>query len=366
MADMVRAVMQTGPRQMEMRQYPRPALGGDTGALLRVEACGICGSDVEQYKGAMGARNLPMIPGHESLGIIEEITDETAARWGVQVGDRVAVEIIIPCRSCTRCLAGNYMNCKYRIGSNGGGNPPERQGRLTGGYAEYMDLNPNSIVHPIRNDIPAEIAVMYNPLGAGVRWALHYGGVHLGSTVLVLGAGQRGLAAILASRYVGAGTIIATGLTRDAKKLELAKEFGADYTINVEEENTVERVRELTDGEGVDVALDLTPMAVQPIQDAIDAVHWGGTIVLAGLKGGRKAELSTDQLVNKALTVKGAFSVDAAGYENAIKLIESGMFPLHKMQTHKFGLDDVEHAIQLLAGEVPGEDAIHVAIMPGL
>jgi threonine dehydrogenase-like Zn-dependent dehydrogenase len=366
MAEMVRAVVQTGPRQMEMREYSRPVLGPTTGAVLRVEACGICGSDVEQYKGAMGTRGLPMIPGHEPLGIIEEITDETAARWRVQPGDRVALEILIPCRSCERCLAGRYMNCRNRIGSHGGGNPPERHGRLTGGYAEYIDLHPNSIVHPIRKDIPAEIAVMYNPLGAGVRWALEYGGVHLGSTVLVMGAGQRGLAAILASRYVGAGTIIATGLARDAKKLELAKEFGADYTINVEEENTVARVRELTGGEGVDVVLDLTPMALQPIQDAVDAVRWGGTIVIAGLKGGRKVELSTDQLVNKALTVKGAFSVDAAGYENAIKLIESGKFPLEKMQTHKFGLDDVEHAIQLLAGEVPGEDGIHVAIMPGL
>jgi threonine dehydrogenase-like Zn-dependent dehydrogenase len=69
-------------------------------------------------------------------------------------------------------------------------------------------------------------------------------------------------------------------------------------------------------------------------------------------------------LINKAITMKGAFSVDAAGYENAIKLIESGQFPLHKMQTHKYGLEDVEHAIQLLAGEVPGEDGIHVAIRP--
>jgi threonine dehydrogenase-like Zn-dependent dehydrogenase len=366
MADMVRAVVQTGARQMEMREYPRPVLGPVTGAVLRVEACGICGSDVEQYKGAMGTRGLPMIPGHEPLGVIEEITDETAARWGVQPGDRVAVEILIPCRSCERCLAGRYMNCKNRVGSHGGGNPPERHDRLTGGYAEYIDLHPNAIVHPMRNDIPAEIAVMYNPLGAGVRWALQYGEVHLGSSVLVLGAGQRGLAAILASRYVGAGLIIATGLTKDAKKLELAREFGADHTINVEEEDTVERVRELTGGDGVDVVLDLTPMAQQPIRDAIEAVRWGGTIVLAGLKGHKEISLVTDRLINKALTVKGAFSVDAAAYTDAIKLIESGKFPLEKMQTHKFGLDNVEHAIQLLAGEVPGEDGIHVAVMPGL
>src|SRR5215831_1689080 len=152
MADMVRAVVQTGPRQMEMREYPRPVIGPDDGALLRVEACGICGSDVEQYKGAMGTRGLPMIPGHEPLGVIEEIAESASRRWGVSAGDRVAVEIMIPCRSCDRCLAGRYMNCKNRIGSHGGGNPPERQGRLTGGYAEYIDLHPNSIVHPMRGD----------------------------------------------------------------------------------------------------------------------------------------------------------------------------------------------------------------------
>jgi threonine dehydrogenase-like Zn-dependent dehydrogenase len=366
MADMVRAVVQTGPRQMEMREYPRPVIGPEDGALLRVEACGICGSDVEQYKGAMGTRGLPMIPGHESLGIIEEISESTSRRWGVSAGDRVALEILIPCRSCDRCLAGRYMNCRNRVGSHGGGNPPERANMLTGGYAEYIQLHPNSIVHPVRADIPAEIAVMYNPLGAGVRWALEYGGVHLGSSVLVLGAGQRGLAAILASRYVGAGLIIATGLTRDAKKLELAREFGADVAINVEEEDTVERVKELTGGDGVDVVLDLTPMAQQPIRDAINAVRWGGTIVLAGLKGQQEIPITTDMLINKAITVKGAFSVDANGYTDAIKLIESGKFPLEKMQTHRYGLDNVEHAIKLLAGEVPGEEGIHVAIMPGL
>src|SRR5215510_8822544 len=96
------------------------------------------------------------------------------------------------------------------------------------------------------------------PLGAGVRWACHLGGVELGSTVLILGAGQRGLAAVLAARAAGAGTIIVTGLARDGFKLGLAQEFGADYVINVEAEDTVSRVQELTGGDGVDVALDLT------------------------------------------------------------------------------------------------------------
>jgi threonine dehydrogenase-like Zn-dependent dehydrogenase len=365
LADTIRAAVQTGPQQLEIREFPRPVIGPDDGGLLRIEACGICGSDVEQYKGSMGDRWLPMVPGHEPLGIIEEVSEKAAARWGVQAGDRVAVEILIPCRSCDLCLSGRYMSCRNRIGSHGGGNPPERGLGLWGGYSEYIHLHPNSILHKVRADIPAEIAVMFNPLGAGVRWAVHLGQVGLGSTVLVLGAGQRGLAAILASRFVGAGTIIATGLSRDAAKLSLAREFGADYTINVEEEDTVARVREITAGEGVDVALDLTPMAHQPIRDALNAVRWGGRVVLAGLKGGHQAELSTDLIINKALTVVGAFSVDSRAYAEAIRLIETGRFPLERMHTRTFGLDHVSQAIETLAGEVPGENAIHIAIVPG-
>ena len=88
-------------------------------------------------------------------------------------------------------------------------------------------------------------------------------------------------------------------------------------------------------------------------------------MVLAGLKGGRPVELPTDLLINKSLTVMGAFSVDSRAYAEAIRLIEAGRFPLERMHTHTFGLEDVPRAIETLAGEVPGEDAVHVAIMPG-
>jgi threonine dehydrogenase-like Zn-dependent dehydrogenase len=277
----------------------------------------------------------------------------------------VAVEILIPCRSCDLCLAGRYMSCRNRIGSHGGSNPPQRGLGLWGGFSEYIHLHSNSILHKMRGDIPAEVAVMFNPLGAGVRWACYLGGVQLGDTVLILGCGQRGLAAVLASRTAGAGTIIVTGLSRDASKLALAREFGADHTIDVEVEDVVSRVAEITGGALADVVLELTPMAAQPVRDALNAVRWGGRVVLAGLKGGRPLELSTDLIINKALTVVGAFSVDSRAYAEAIRLIEAGRFPLARMHTHTFGLDDVGRAIETLAGEVPGEDAVHVAIVPG-
>jgi threonine dehydrogenase-like Zn-dependent dehydrogenase len=361
MADTVRAAVMTGPRTFEFREFPRPQIGPDEG-LLRIEACGICGSDVEQYKGHLGQRGLPMVPGHEPLGIIEEVGERAAERWGVSVGDRVALEILIPCRNCDRCLAGRYMACRNRKGAYGGYNPGEP--RLNGGFAEYIHLQPTSILHPISKDIPAEIAVMFNPLGAGVRWAVHLGGVGFGSTVLILGAGQRGLSAVIASKAAGAQTVIVTGLARDHAKLALARDFGADHVINVEEEDTVARVKEITGGDGVDVALELTPMAAEPVTHAIESIRFGGRVVLAGLKGGRPHPLNTDLIINKGATVVGAFSVDARGYEDAIRLIESGRFPLAKMHTHSFGLADVARAIETLAGEVEGETAVHVSIHP--
>jgi threonine dehydrogenase-like Zn-dependent dehydrogenase len=364
MADTVRAAVQVGPRRIEIQEFPRPRIGPDNG-LLRIEANGICGSDVETYKGHLGRVTDPFIPGHEPLGIIEEIGERAAQRWGVGPGDRVALEVIVPCRSCQRCLTGRYQSCRNRTIGHGV-TPVKVEPGLWGGLAEYLYLSPGAILHPIDKTLPAELAVMFNPIGAGVRWACHLGGVGLGDTVLVLGSGQRGLAAVIAARAAGAGTIIVTGLGTDTHKLALAREFGADHTIVVDETNTVDRVTELTDGQLANVTLELTPMATAPVTDALLATRHGGRVVLAGLKGGKEVPLNTDLIINRALTVVGAFGVDARGYEEAIRIIESRRFPLERLHTHSFGLNDTTLAIETLAGEVAGEAAVHVSVHPGV
>ena len=366
MTDMVRAAVQVAPRQIELREFPRPQTGPDDG-LLRVEANGICGSDVETYRGHLGGPRPAFIPGHEPLGVVEEVGERAAERWGVQPGDRVAVEVIVPCRACRDCLTGRYQFCpnrKYGHGVTGIGTEPA----LWGGMAEYMYLSPTSVLHKVDPALPVEVAALYNAMGAGVRWACHLGEVRIGETVLVLGAGQRGIAAVVAARAAGAGTIIITGLAADAHKLALARDFGADHTIVVDgdaAENTVERVSEITGGDLADLGLELTPMAAEPITDALLSVRRGGRVVLAGLKGNREIPLRTDLIINRALTVRGAFGVDARGMEDAIALIESRRFPLGKMHTHSFGLDDAALAIETLGGEVPGQAAIGVSIQPG-
>jgi threonine dehydrogenase-like Zn-dependent dehydrogenase len=359
----VRAAVQLGPRRIEIQEFPRPPIGPDHG-LLRIEANGICGSDVETYKGHLGFHSDPFIPGHEPLGIIEEIGERAAKRWGVEPGDRVALEVIVPCRSCQRCLTGRYQSCRNRTVGHGV-SPLTVQPGLWGGLAEYLYLSPGAVLHPVDKTLPPELAVMFNPLGAGVRWACHLGGVGLGDTVLILGTGQRGLASVIAARAAGAGTIIVTGLATDAHKLALAKEFGADHTIVVDEADTVHAVSELTDGELADVTLELTPMATAPVADALLATRHGGRVVLAGLKGGKEVPLRTDLIINRALTVVGAFGVDARAYAEAIRIIESRRFPLEKLHTHSFGLDDTSLAMETLAGEVAGEAAVHVSVHPG-
>ena len=359
-----RAIVQTGPRQLELRELPIPEID-DESALLRVEACGICGSDVEQYTGVIPVR-MPLIPGHEPLGRIERIGDRAARRWGVNVGDRVAVEALIPCGHCRACLAGTYQRCRGRGGMFGHAYVPlSHPPGLWGGYADYMYLDPHSIVHPIRADVPASTAVMFNPLGAGFRWAVEVPETQPGESVLILGPGQRGLSSVIAARAAGAGTIIVTGLTRDAPKLALALAFGADHVIDVEREDVRARVQELTAGRGADVVVEVSANAAEPVAESLRYAAVGGRVVLAGVKGFTAVpDFVSDLVVMKEITIKGVLGVTYRAYESAIRLIESGRVPLAQMHTHDFPLEQAELAIQTLAGEVPGSASIHSCLVP--
>lgn len=357
-------MVQTGPRALEMRELPLPEIGLDDG-LLEVEACGICGSDYEQYQGALPVR-FPVIPGHEPVGRIAEIGEVAAKRWGVKAGDRVCVEAPIPCGHCRECLTGAYRLCSGHRRFNAYGYvgldvPPG----LWGGYAEYLYLDPNTIVHKIDPAVPPEIATLFNPLGAGFRWAVEMPRLSPGSTVVVLGPGQRGLASVIAAREAGAGCVIVTGLSADERKLALAREFGAQRTVNIEEEDPSTVVRELTDNRGADMVIDVTAYAVEAVVQACNLARRGGKVVLAGTKGPKPVpDFIVDRIIMKELTLLGALGVDYENYDRAIRLIESGKYPLERMHTHTLPLHQAERALRLLAREEPGEDAIHIALVP--
>jgi threonine dehydrogenase-like Zn-dependent dehydrogenase len=362
-------MVQHGVRDLRMGEFARPAIGHDD-ALLRVEACGICGSDYEQFDGTLRVP-MPVIPGHEPVGIIEEIGEDAARRWGVVAGDRVAVEALLPCGFCAQCVQGKYGLCRGSAGSGGRGlsaigyRPVSQPPSLWGGYAEYMYLEPHALVHRMSSAVPPELAVLFNPLGAGFRWAVQMPSLRVGETVVVLGPGQRGLACVIAAREAGAGRIIVTGLSRDERKLALARAFGADETIDAEREDVARRVRDMTDGAGADVVIDVTAYALTAVTQAIDVARRGGRVVLAGTKGPRAVpDFISDRVVMKELTIFGALGVDWPAYAAAIRLIESGKYPLADMHTHTLPLEEAERGLQLLAGNVEGEEAVHIALVP--
>ena len=334
----------------------------DESALLRIETCGICGSDYEQFEGELRTP-MPVIPGHEPLGIIEKIGDKAAQRWGVDAGDRVAVETMLACKHCQPCLGGRYHLCdarkiySYIPLSEGAG--------LWGAYSQYMFLHANSIVHKVDPDLKPEIAVMFNPLGAGFRWAVEIPNAQPGDTVVIMGPGQRGLASVIALKSVGVQNIIVTGLAADANKMALAKLYGATHTIDVQNENPIHRVKEITDGRGADIVVDVSSYATEPVAQALQMVKMGGDIVLAGVKGFRAVDqFISDYVVLKEITIHGAIGVTSTGYRKAINLIETSDIAFEKMHTHDFDLADAELAIKTLARQIEGEESIHSCLIP--
>src|SRR5712692_2544485 len=322
-----RAVVQVADKRFEIQHFDLPRIGADD-ALMRVEACGICGSDVDQYDGKLnGILSLPMIPGHEPVGIIEEIGPEARRRWALDAGDRVVVEPTRGCGHCRACKRGDYRNC--RVGRPGaaisacGFIPTRVAPALWGGMAEFMYLDPEVVLHKVAPTVAPELAALYQPIAAGVSWAHRVPGTRVGDTVVIFGAGQRGIACALAAREAGAAHVAVIARRQSAHRLELAEEFGADATIYADED-VVGRVRELTRGEGADVAIDVTAEAMTPIAQAVDLARSGGTIIFAGVKGAAAAipDLKNDRVFSKELTIRGVKNADFDSFAIAVKLIE--------------------------------------------
>lgn len=366
------AMAQVADRQIEQIELEVPRVGALEG-LLRVEACGLCGSDIEQYEGLMAQKNIvqyPLIPGHEPVGVLEEVGAEAAQVWGLKKGDRVAIAGPLNCGRCFQCLTGTHHLCRSVFPGSEflpayGLMPTDYGHGLWGGYSQYIHLHPRTLFCKLPDHLPSNMATMYQALAAGLRWAVAVPQTAIGDTVLVMGCGQRGLASVVALKQAGVSNIIVTGLERDAGKLAIARMLGATTTIVADRESVVEKVMELTNGRGVDVALDVVPVSGEPILSAVEAVRTGGTIVLAGIKGGStRVPIDTDMIVTREITLKGVMTQPYEFYAKAVDLLSRDLATLSQLHTHDFELEDVVEALALLAGERPGETAISISLHP--
>jgi alcohol dehydrogenase len=358
------ALVLEAPRSLVRRRFGVPDVGEDD-AVLRVEACGLCGTHHELYTGAL-TPGFPFVPGHETVGTIESIGPAAAERWAVDVGDRVAVECFQSCRRCARCRSEDYRHCElHGLKDMYGMVSATRAPSLWGGFATHQYLAPDSMLLPIPDELDPVLAVAFNPVGAGVRWGVTVPGTGPGDVVAVLGCGMRGLAAAAAAKHAGADFVLVTGAgPRDRERLALAPSFGADLAIDVLTHDPAAELRRRTGG-GADVVVDVTSNAPQAFGQAITIAAASARVVVAGTRGSGSGApgFEPDAIVYKELAVHGALGVDAAAYGAAIDLLVAGTFPFADLPRAVVGLDGVSDLLMTMAGErdVP---PVHAVLVP--
>ena len=363
----VLAAVKVGPSTTEIREFAMPDIPED-GALLKMEVAGICGTDVKMYKQPL--TGAPVIMGHENIGYIAKAGAKFTERKGFKEGDLVFLEHYVSCGRCEWCHLGQYRHCEatdWRFNPDGiryGYTSSARAPHLWGGFAQYVYLPWNSVLHHVPKGVSAELAGIVTPMANGIEWALFDSAVGYASTVLIQGPGQQGLSQIVACKQAGADLIIVTGTTKDQKRMELAKVLGADFVIDVQKEDPLARIMEITGGKGVDVALDCTAGAgTFAIHLGVDALkRKGGTLLIQG-EMTDFPNFPIGKVTVKYITIKSARGHSYKACELALNQLASSRYPLDLVTTHTFGLAEADYAIKSVGSE-GAKDVIHVSLLP--
>ena len=354
-----RAMVLEEPRRFVEGRFPIPHIGDDE-FLLRVELVTICGGDPIEYEGRNRKAHYPLILGHEMVGRIERIGEAAASRHGVTEGARVSVEPYVSCGSCAYCARGDYHFCKEGM-VYGVTIPSDRPPHLWGAYGEYLYGAPGAHLHAIDEAVPAGAACLTSVLGNAVRWIHTRGGATSGEPVLVLGGGVQALATVIVAREAGLGPIIVVARGRNPAKLELARRYGADAVIDVEQPAVARHIRDALHDRALELAIECTG-AQSMIDLAIDVLDVGGRLVEAGTRGGEAAAVDIDAVVFKEIDFLGGLG-QAGDTERGASIVNSRRYAVEEMVTHTFPLSAVREAMTLFMEGADG--VIHVALDPG-
>lgn len=335
----MKALLLTAAKQLELTDVPLPDILDDE-VLIRVAACGICGSDVHGYDGSTGRRIPPLVMGHEAAGVIEQVGQGVR---DFRVGERVTFDSTVYCGQCDFCQAGKVNLCDNRqvLGVSCG------DYRRHGAFAEYVTV-PARIVYRLPDSLPMEHAALIEAVSVAVH-AVNRSEVAAGDTAVVVGAGMIGLLTIQALRAAGAGQVVATDL--DDTRLELAKQLGASVTVNSQQQDPVEVVQELTSGRGAAAAFEAVG-ATEPIAAAIHCVAKGGSVTLIG-NVSPQVELPLQAVVTRELTLYGSCA-SQGDYPRCIELMASGAINVAPLLTAQAPLEDGPRWFERLYAREPG------------
>ena len=305
----MKSLVLTEPKVLRIQESPTPDLAADE-ALIRVKACGICGSDVHGYDGSSGRRIPPLIMGHEAAGVIEGMGAKVE---GFSLGDRVTFDSTVYCGECEYCLEGKVNLCDRRmvLGVSCG------EYRRHGAFAEYVAV-PSRILYKLPPSLPFEHAAMIEAVSVAVH-AVGRVRFQPGDASVVVGAGMIGLLLVQAARAAGCDRVIAVDLDKD--RLKLAKELGATQSINPLESDTIETILGATAGQGVRVSFEVVG-STPTVETAIQATRKGGAVVLVGNLA-PQVEFPLQSVVTREITLFGSCA-SAGEYPKCIELMDKG------------------------------------------
>ncbi|KKM10671.1 hypothetical protein SY88_12420 [Clostridiales bacterium PH28_bin88] len=355
----MRAAVTVAWNEVRVMEVPVPALRPGE-VLCRVRACGICGTDLKIMAGVFAdskkwPRELPFIQGHEWSGEVVAL-GPGVTQEDIKIGDRVVGESHMFCGTCRMCQEGNYHMC-----DRAGGEKAYEKGfylyghDAPGAFAEYV-ARPLSLLYRVPESLSWEEAAIGNQAAVALHLA-DRGDIKAGYKVVVLGPGHLGLLSLQIAKAMGATTVIVTG--RDDQRLALARELGADYTVDIREDAPERRILELTGG-GADVVLECagTPEAVCT---ALEVARKGGKVVLGGLTGGKQVAIDPDKLVLKELDVRGSHA-RVNSQTRALEMIAKGLINARKLVSFTFPLEEINKAYNTFKDR--NNRAIRVIVQP--
>ena len=332
-------MMLTDLKKLEIQDSPIPHFSKNE-VLIRVKACGICGSDVHGYDGSSGRRIPPLIMGHEAAGLIEECGAEVS---GFSKGDRVTFDSTVYCGKCSYCKKGQVNLCDNRMVLGVSCEDYRRHGA----FAEFVAV-PSHIIYKLPDTFPFEHAAMIEAVSVAVH-AVGRISFDSGDKSLVVGAGMIGLLLIQAIRSAGCREIIAVDMDND--RLSLAKKLGATQAINSQEVDALSFILNETGGQGVDKSFEVVG-ATPTVQLSIHAVRKGGSVVMVGNLA-PEVELPLQSVVTREISLFGTCA-SAGEYPKCIELMADGSIQVDPLISAKAALEEGPEWFERLYGREPG------------
>jgi D-arabinose 1-dehydrogenase-like Zn-dependent alcohol dehydrogenase len=351
-----RAAVFVGANQsMELREYPVPL--PEPGAIvIRVMMCNICGSDLHAWHGdfqmtKMGG-TLPTILGHEMTGVINQLgegVNKDSNGEPLSEGDRVIFQYFYPCKKCPNCLKGNTNICLHSNMAMLGN--CETSPHFVGGFADYYYLLPNHVIFKVPENLPSEVVTGANCALAQVIYGLQKAHFSFNETIIIQGAGGLGLYTAAVAKHMGAKKVIAIDGVKE--RLDLIKRFGADETVDLtelqDERSRLRRVRELTDGLGADVVVEVVGKP-EVVNEGLNMVALGGRYLEIGnINKGKTFELDPSRIVFGNKSIIGVSLYEPHALKMALDFLEQtvSIYPYQELFAIKFMLADINHAFEM-------------------